>query len=142
MLPRVVAPGPKNPLGKYALYLNMGAYHIHGTNAPTSVGAFISSGCIRMLHEPIEFLYNTVQMGTTVHIVHYPYKAGWLNNKLYLESHKPLSNYSNKVNATLNDSDVKQVIHENIYGRSVVVDWNLVSKNAREQLGIPEIVGY
>ena len=142
MLPKVVAPGPKNPLGKHAIYLNMGSYHIHGTNTPSSVGAFISSGCIRMLQEPIEFLYNSVQMGTAVYIVHYPYKAGWSNNKLYLESHKPIGNYSNKANSNLNDSDVKQVIHESIYGRSVVVDWNLVFKNSKEQLGIPEIVGY
>lgn len=144
ILPRVVAPGPKNPLGKYALYLNMGAYHIHGTNAPSSVGTFISSGCVRMLQDPIEFLYNTVQLGTTVRLVHYPYKAGWLNNKLYLESHKPIDSYANKGSSSLSESDVRQVIQESINKRSaqVMVDWSLVFKNTKECLGIPEAVGY
>ncbi len=142
VLPKVVAPGPKNPLGKHALYLNMGSYHIHGTNVPSTVGAFISSGCIRMLQEPIEFLYNNVSIGTSVHIVHYPYKAGWLNGKLYLESHKPIKSYSNKVSIALDDSDVKQVIHEAIYIRPALVDWKAVSKNVQEHLGMPEVVGY
>lgn len=32
-LPTSVPPGPKNPLGKYALYLSLNGYLIHGTNA-------------------------------------------------------------------------------------------------------------
>lgn len=143
ILPKVVAPGPDNPLGKHAIYLSMaGSYHIHGTNAPTSVGAFISSGCVRMLREPIEFLYNNVQVGTEVHIIHHPYKTGWHNGKLYLESHKPIKYYSQNVSSDLDSSDVETVVKSAAKIRPTSVNWKLVFKNVEEHLGIPEVVGY
>src|SRR4051794_7379406 len=39
-LPKVVPPGPDNPLGEYAMRLGIpgGAYLIHGTNRPVAVG--------------------------------------------------------------------------------------------------------
>ena len=43
-----------------------GEYAIHGTNAPGSVGGFVSYGCIRMLNQDIVDLYDRVSHGTTV----------------------------------------------------------------------------
>ncbi len=142
ILPDRVEPGPKNPLGKYALYLADGGYRIHGTNAPTSVGTFISSGCIRMLSQPIETLYQKISVGTPVYIIHHPYKAGWLNGKLYLESHKSISSYPDKPNTDLDDSDVEQVIYDAIHLRPARINWSFVQKNVKEKLGIPEVIGY
>jgi len=45
-LPRFMAGGPGNPLGARAIYLGSSEYRIHGTNDPTTIGKFVSSGCI------------------------------------------------------------------------------------------------
>jgi len=65
-LPRFMAGGPGNPLGARALYLGNTIYRIHGTNEPSTIGQFVSSGCIRLLNEDIEDLYNRVTLGTRV----------------------------------------------------------------------------
>ncbi|HKS85865.1 MAG TPA: L,D-transpeptidase family protein [Pseudolabrys sp.] len=65
-LPRMMAGGPGNPLGARALYLGHTLYRIHGTNQPSTIGSFVSSGCIRLLNEDIEDLYSRVQVGTRV----------------------------------------------------------------------------
>ena len=43
-----------------------GEYAIHGTNAPGSIGGFVSHGCIRMLNQDITDLFGRVGIGTTV----------------------------------------------------------------------------
>jgi len=65
-LPRMMAGGPGNPLGARALYLGHTLYRIHGTNQPSTIGKFVSSGCIRLLNADIEDLYSRVQVGTRV----------------------------------------------------------------------------
>jgi lipoprotein-anchoring transpeptidase ErfK/SrfK len=65
-LPRFMAGGPSNPLGARALYLGNTVYRIHGTNQPSTIGSFVSSGCIRLVNEDVEDLYNRVQVGTRV----------------------------------------------------------------------------
>jgi len=67
-LPDVIPGGsPRNPMGAAALTLSGGGeYAIHGTNAPGSVGGFVSYGCIRMLNQDIVDLYDRVSHGTTV----------------------------------------------------------------------------
>jgi lipoprotein-anchoring transpeptidase ErfK/SrfK len=65
-LPRFMAGGESNPLGARALYLGNTLYRIHGTNQPSTIGSFVSSGCIRLTNEDIEDLYSRVQVGTRV----------------------------------------------------------------------------
>jgi lipoprotein-anchoring transpeptidase ErfK/SrfK len=65
-LPRVMAGGPGNPLGARALYLGNTLYRIHGTNQPSTIGQFVSSGCIRLTNEDIADLYGRVTVGTHV----------------------------------------------------------------------------
>jgi lipoprotein-anchoring transpeptidase ErfK/SrfK len=65
-LPRFMAGGPSNPLGARALYLGNTVYRIHGTNQPSTIGSFVSSGCIRLVNEDVEDLFNRVQVGTRV----------------------------------------------------------------------------
>ncbi len=92
-LPEVVPPGIHNPLGAYALYLNLpGDYRIHGTDIDKifGIGMQITHGCVRMYPEDIEALYNSVPVGTSVYIVKQPIKVGWLNNTLYIEAHPDL----------------------------------------------------
>ena len=65
-LPRFMAGGETNPLGARALFLGNTLYRIHGTNQPSTIGKFVSSGCIRLTNEDIEDLYRKVNIGTRV----------------------------------------------------------------------------
>jgi lipoprotein-anchoring transpeptidase ErfK/SrfK len=65
-LPRFMAGGESNPMGARALYLGNTLYRIHGTNQPSTIGTFVSSGCIRLTNHDIEDLYSRVQVGTKV----------------------------------------------------------------------------
>jgi lipoprotein-anchoring transpeptidase ErfK/SrfK len=66
-LPSLIAGGsPRNPMGAAALTLSGGQYAIHGTNAPGSIGGFVSYGCIRMYNADVLDLYSRVGFGTTV----------------------------------------------------------------------------
>jgi lipoprotein-anchoring transpeptidase ErfK/SrfK len=65
-LPRFMAGGDGNPLGARALYLGSTLYRIHGTNQPSTIGSFVSSGCIRLTNEDIADLYNRINVGTRV----------------------------------------------------------------------------
>jgi lipoprotein-anchoring transpeptidase ErfK/SrfK len=65
-LPRFVAGGPTNPLGARAMYFSGSVYRIHGTNAPSTIGSRVSSGCIRLVNEDVTDLYSRVQVGTKV----------------------------------------------------------------------------
>lgn len=67
LLPSVIPGGsPRNPMGAAALVLAQDEYAIHGTNAPGSVGGFVSYGCIRMFNRDILDLYQRVSVGTRV----------------------------------------------------------------------------
>jgi len=66
-LPSVIPGGsPRNPMGVAALTLSGGEYAIHGTNAPDSVGRFVSYGCFRMYNVDITDLFERVRVGTPV----------------------------------------------------------------------------
>jgi len=65
-LPRMMAGGPGNPLGARALYLGNTLYRVHGTNDPSTIGKYVSSGCIRLTNEDIEDLYQRVHVGSQV----------------------------------------------------------------------------
>jgi lipoprotein-anchoring transpeptidase ErfK/SrfK len=65
-LPRFMAGGPGNPLGARAMYLGNTVYRIHGTNQPSTIGKFVSSGCIGMLNEDVSDLFDRVKIGTRV----------------------------------------------------------------------------
>ena len=68
-LPVSVPPGPRNPMGLYALDLGWTYYRIHGTNEPQSIGRAASSGCFRMLPKDIEAVFKLVDVGTKVTVI-------------------------------------------------------------------------
>jgi L,D-transpeptidase ErfK/SrfK len=84
-LPKVVPPGPDNPLGDYALYLDRGNYLIHGTNKEESVGRRTTHGCFRLYKEHIAFLYQNVPLKTKVFIVYQPFKIAIEGKKIFLQ---------------------------------------------------------
>jgi L,D-transpeptidase ErfK/SrfK len=86
-LPRIVPPGPDNPLGKFAMRLGLPGYLIHGTNRPAGVGMRVTHGCVRMFPEDIEFLFGKVDLSTPVRIINEPVKMGWDGDQLVMEVH-------------------------------------------------------
>jgi len=72
-LPRFMAGGPGNPLGARAMYLGSTVYRIHGTNQPSTIGKFVSSGCIGMINEDVSDLFDRAKVGTRVVVM--PAKA-------------------------------------------------------------------
>jgi lipoprotein-anchoring transpeptidase ErfK/SrfK len=65
--------GPKNPLGSRALYLFRDGrdtlYRIHGTTEPWTIGKAVSNGCIRMVNDHVEDLYERVPVGARVVVI-------------------------------------------------------------------------
>ncbi len=76
LAPAIVVTGASSGIGRefarlaiedgVALVLAHGQYAIHGTNAPGSIGGFVSYGCIRMYNKDILDLYARVGVGTRV----------------------------------------------------------------------------
>jgi L,D-transpeptidase ErfK/SrfK len=152
-LPRIVPPGPKNPLGKYAMRLGLPGYLIHGTNRPAGVGMRVTHGCVRMFPEDIDFLFGHIDVSTKVRIVNEPVKIGWYGDALVMEVHPVL-----KVEALLAESDVQPVDDSDIVARDPLtivteqfitvtgerageLDWYLVEEILGRSDGIPVAVG-
>ncbi|OOG27725.1 hypothetical protein B1C78_03250 [Thioalkalivibrio denitrificans] len=136
-LPARVPPGPDNPLGEYAMRLSNPSYLIHGTNWPLGIGMRATHGCIRLGPEDIEHLFSRVPVGTDVHIVNEPVKAGWSGDTLYMEAHPFLDELEESSNLT---PAVRAVVAAT-ETRAANVDWDAVKRIVRESRGIPEPVG-
>ena len=68
-MPAYIPPGPNNPLGLRALYLNAPGIRIHGTKNIASIGTPASHGCMRLANSDIVKLYPLVPVKTPVYIV-------------------------------------------------------------------------
>ena len=64
-----VPPGPDNPLGTRWMGLDAPGVGIHGTDAPSSIGYSASHGCVRMQVPDAEWLFDHVDIGTTVFVL-------------------------------------------------------------------------
>jgi L,D-transpeptidase ErfK/SrfK len=142
ILPDVIAPGPDNPLGRFAMRLGIPGYLIHGTNKPFGVGMRVSHGCIRLYPEDIEALFGEVPVGAPVQLINQPIKVGWLAGALYIEVHPPLDEdhekYQDIVNAAFN------TIADAIAGagneQHVALSGSAIKAAVDEQSGIPVII--
>jgi L,D-transpeptidase ErfK/SrfK len=132
-LPAVVSPGPDNPLGDYAFYLDRPLYLIHGTNKPYSIGFRASNGCLRLYPEDIEKLYGAVAVRTPVRIVNQPYLIGWLNGEPYLEAHDPFDESDGKRLKKELFGKLKQIEKK----RAVQLDWTRIETAIDEAQGLP-----
>lgn len=139
-LPRVLPPGPDNPLGPYAIYLNIPTFLIHSTIFPESIGRRASFGCIRMNESDIKDLYPIITAGTPVEIINMPNKVGWRGNKLYLEAHPMLEEHEKDIEANLDD--IVAAIQNNLPpGADTLIDWQFVAHLAGEPDGVPHEIG-
>ncbi len=129
-----VPPGPKNPLGKYAITTSIPAVLIHDTIYPGSVYRYMSHGCIRMLREHIERLFPLVEIKTPGEIIYEPVKiAQTAEGRVYLEvrtdvyrKHRSLKQRAAKLFESRGISDK--------------IDWQKVEKIIKEETGVAEDV--
>ena len=148
ILPRVVKSGPNNPLGAYALKLNVdGGYLLHGTNKKYGIGMKVSHGCIRLRNDDIKTIFHNVSIGTKVKIVDIPIKIGIYKNFLYIEVHAFNNQevYSNNQINLLTTNNiykpVKPVMNFLDANPDYKVNWKNVFKAYKESKGIPVIIG-
>ena len=146
-LPKMIKPGPQNPLGHYMMRLGLlsptkdPTYLIHGTNDPTRVGIRSTGGCISMYAENIEQLFGLVKVGTKVHIIDEPVKAGWKGNKLYLEAQVPLTRKDKKNTQSRYMSLASNAIRKAIKSKPAEINWEKVETVLKKQNGIPVAIG-
>ncbi len=134
-LPRIVPPGPDNPLGRHVLRLAMPSYLIHGTNKPWGVGMRVSHGCIRLYPEDIEALFAMVPVDTPVVIVDQPYLAGWHEGRLLFTAYHPLEEKGGDWLEALELLDRRMKSAPE--GASMApIDWGRVARITREGMGV------
>ncbi|HUL46022.1 MAG TPA: L,D-transpeptidase family protein [Steroidobacteraceae bacterium] len=136
----VIGPGPDNPLGKYAFYLQWPSYLIHGTNKPAGVGLRSSHGCIRLYPEDIEQFFNMIPVGTEVRVVNQPFLFGWGNGQLYLQPLDVLEDDQrdwNKAQRKLLGKSLSATLQQQLKTHHQQIDWDRVAALAHDPRGIP-----
>jgi L,D-transpeptidase ErfK/SrfK len=136
----VIGPGPDNPLGKYAFYLQWPSYLIHGTNKPAGVGLRSSHGCIRLYPEDIEQFFNLVPLGTQVRVVNQPFVFGWLDDQLYMQPFDVLEDDTRdwtKAQKKLLTRSLAARLEHQVQAHHEQVDWDQVAALARSPRGVP-----
>ena len=127
-LPKVVPPGPDNPLGSHALRLSRPDLLIHGTNRPWGIGRRSSHGCLRLYPEDIVKLFKLVPKGARVTVINQPVKTCVLGGKVLVEAHPSESG----------DVSVGQAMHllagRNLLGRT---DFVKLQHAVEEMKGVP-----
>ena len=132
-LPSSVPPGADNPLGKYALQLDLPGYFIHGTNRPYAIGMRATHGCIRMRPADVEYFFGNVARGTPVTIQFRPFKSALVEGVVYFEAH-------GRGQTALLDRYLGQAVREIsllIEDRAIAIDWELLIATAKQGRGIP-----
>jgi L,D-transpeptidase ErfK/SrfK len=136
----VVPPGPDNPLGHRALYLDWPTYLIHGTNKPAGVGLRSSHGCIRLFPEDIELLYDLVKRGTQVTVVNQPFVFGWHEGELLMQAHEVLEDDPRdwqRAQRKLLSKSLAQRIQRRLREQGDAIDWDAVSRVSHTPRSIP-----
>ena len=143
-LPKVVPPGPNNPLGSHALYFGWPRYLVHGTNRPWGIGRRVSHGCIRLYPEDIVQLFEVVDIGTPVQVVDQSVKVGWSDGALYVEAH-PDARQADELERTGKIGDVGEgSLADELYriktragAAQDSLNWHLISRALAERTGVP-----
>ncbi len=140
-LPRVVPPGPDNPLGDYAMRLaaGNGTYLIHGTNNPTAVGMAVTHGCIRMYPEDVAAVFATVPVGTPVRLINEPVKVAWVDGQLYIEAHPPVDEQGQTEEPDL--KLLSKMLNHALGNSHAAINWDAARETLVSARGMPTLVG-
>jgi L,D-transpeptidase ErfK/SrfK len=140
-LPKIVGAGPDNPLGAYAMRLDIhpGAYLIHGTNNPIAVGMAITHGCIRMYPEDIEALFPQVPVNTPVWLINQPVKVAHVDGQVWLEVHPPVDAEGQRAEIDL--EGFYALANAALGETPTAIHWDFVMSALQEASGLPQIIG-
>jgi L,D-transpeptidase ErfK/SrfK len=127
-----VKPGPKNPLGAYAIETSIPGVLIHSTIFPGSVYRYSSHGCLRMLPEHMAQFYTMVERGTKGEIIYEPVKlATTETGRIFLEARTDVY----KRSKPLKDEAARIIESRGLSGK---VDWLKVGRVVHEERGVAE----
>lgn len=126
-LPKVVPPGPDNPLGTHALRLSLPTILIHGTDRPYGIGRRVSHGCMHLYPEDIPQLFDLVSIGEHVTIIREPVKIGVGHGRVYAEVHN--DGNGNYLQEALNQLTMKSLIEK--------IDLHKLTRVVEKMNGIP-----
>jgi L,D-transpeptidase ErfK/SrfK len=140
-LPKVVPPGPKNPLGEYKMRLAVGdgTYEIHGTNNPVAVGLAVTHGCIRMYPEDVAALFASVPVGTKVWLINEPVKIAYVDGKLLIEVHPPVDREGQV--AQVDPEVMSRKLRAALGQDTGAIHWEFARKALETATGVPTVVG-
>src|SRR5215472_17201431 len=140
-LPKVVHPGPKNPLGDYKMRLAVGdgTYEIHGTNNPLAVGMAITHGCIRMYPEDVAALFPAVPMGTKVWLINDPVKVAYVDGDLLVEAHPPVDSEGQTLEPDL--ELLSKQLDQALGNSTAAIHWDFARQALQAATGMPTVVG-
>ncbi|MCX5807189.1 MAG: L,D-transpeptidase family protein [Proteobacteria bacterium] len=131
-----VPPGPKNPLGRYAIQTSIPGVLIHETIWPASVYRFQSHGCVRMLPEHMEKFFEEVEKGTKGEIIYEPVKMILTQEgKPYLE----VRTDTYKRFSSLKDLAWKLIDEQGVRDK---IDTGKVEQLIKDQSGIAEDIAF
>jgi L,D-transpeptidase ErfK/SrfK len=127
-----VPPGPDNPLGDRWLGLSAPGYGVHATNAPASVGRYVSHGCLRMYPEHAHELYTLAPVETAVSIIYQRAVVGYRPE----EGIVYLSYYPDPYDlGEVTPEQVRALLRD--YGLDQVVDMSTVTRILQRTSGVP-----
>jgi L,D-transpeptidase ErfK/SrfK len=121
-------PSPANPLGAHWIGLSLPGLGIHGTNAPSSIYAFASHGCIRMHPEDVADLFQRVSVGMTGVLFYQPVIVAVIDGRIWIEAHPDA--YRRVGDAVRN---LREAVERAGLGASV--NWQLVDEVLRQRRG-------
>ena len=140
-LPARVPPGPKNPLGAYAMRLaaGNGTYLIHGTNNPLAVGLPVTHGCIRMYPDDVAALFPLIPVGTPVRLINEPVKVAWVDGELLLEAHPPVDAQGQSIEPDL--EQFSAMLQSEVGDTTVAIHWDYAREVLQKANGVIATVG-
>ncbi len=129
-----IPPGPKNPLGKYAMRTTLAGILIHSTTRPTSINSYSSHGCIRVMPEHMERLFKAVSVPMQGEIIYQPIKVEvTTKGRVFLEVNNDSYEQVEDISA-----EVRKAISK--HRAESRVSWQMVNKVTIEKSGIAEDV--
>lgn len=126
----VIPPGPKNPLGKYAMRTTLSGILIHSTTRPASINSYSSHGCIRVMPEHMEKLFREVSVPMYGEIIYQPVKVEVTEGgKVFLEVNNDSYEYVEDLS-----SEVSRLLKK--HHATDKVSWQKVHQTLKEKTGI------
>jgi L,D-transpeptidase ErfK/SrfK len=140
-LPRVIAPGPDNPIGDFKMRLGFGdgTYEIHGTNQPATIGMAVTYGCIGMYPEDLAALYALISVGTPVRLINVPVKIAWSAGRLLVEAHPAVDLQGQRAAPTMDE--LAAVLRESATDARVSILWDQAREVLKKSDGVIATVG-